>query len=260
MTEFGRTEPRAGFWRRFGAFVFDFLLLAIPFQLIVAALFSLSGGMIQSSSGVLTNVCVALKEMPPGLVTQIENPNAVNDCRKTFFGLDTARLLIVSRSEKVSEAYTTTVSEGFWLDSNGQLTDRSGINIDLAFIALLVAYLVLMDSRRGATIGGKLLKTLVRDNTSDDSARLSLGRALLRRAAPMFGFIPVVLAALGFRLFAGPSPDDLQKVMMSPLYQAGMYGCVLVGFGWLIWIVVAMARKRDPIHDRLAKAAVVRVP
>ena len=252
------TLARAGFWRRFGAFAVDFLLVAIPFQLIAAALFAVSNGMIQSGSGLLANSCVDLDAVPPGLQTMIENPNEVRDCRKTFFGLDTARELSVSRVEKVSETFTTRVTERFWLDANGQLTDRLGNRIDWIFVVGLFLYLILLDSRRGATVGGRLLKTRITDMTQSQAVGLPLGRAALRRLAPLAGFLPFAVCGALVWTIVGSAQDDLTAMVQHPLYPVVFYGGLLIGVAWIIWIAIAAARKRDPIHDRLARAAVFR--
>ena len=80
----------------------------------------------------------------------------------------------------------------------------------------------------------------------------AVGRYLLILA----GLIPLLLVQALF-LWRNGDVEALDRVAGSPLYLASSFGAAFLAFLWLLWMVIAVCRKRDPINDRLAGTAVV---
>lgn len=247
---------RSGFWRRALAFIADMAIVLVPLEIVVAILFAQTNGMIQGDFGFTQASCEQLSTLPVGLVTQIENPNYAADCRKSLFGFDTARLLVVSRIEK-GDVVTTSVSESFWLDADGNLADRRGYDVSWIALAALLAYLVAMEGWRGATLGKKAtgIRTIFR--TEPLRQGVGVGRALARRLAMMLGglgMLPFGIVMLWYRSDAAA----LAVMSHSTVYWVAAFAGIALVFAWVAWIVVAMIRKRDTVYDRIAGTAVVR--
>jgi hypothetical protein len=246
--------PRAGFWRRAIALAVDALIILIPAQLLVAVLFSLTNGEIQGKFGIEAVQCVETA-VPPGLNTAISNPTSVTDCRRSLLGLDTSRVLIVSRITK-GDIVTKGVQEGFWLDADGQLTDRPGHDVGWAAFLLLFCYLLFFEIRTGAGLGKRLMSIRVADARIPGEVGVPIAKAVGRYLLILAGFVPLLLVQALF-LWRNRDIDALDRLAGSPLYLSSSYGAAFLAFLWLLWMVIAVCRKRDPINDRLAGTVVV---
>nr|WP_292773878.1 RDD family protein [Mesorhizobium sp.] len=247
---------RAGFWRRLAAFVIDAACVLLPLQILVAVLFALTGGYIQSNFGVTRTNCTSLSALPAGLQTQITNPTHVQDCRTSLLGFDTSRVLVVSRVES-GEVSTTTVSESFWLDAEGQLAVQAGYNVTWGALLALLAYFVVLEAIYGRTIGKTAMRIRAIRVASPEPRGVGWGRALARRFAWQIGGIPFILTQIPI-VMAGNNLEAIASILNSPAYSVAAIVSAIIMAAWLAWLAISMARKRDPVYDRIAGTAVVR--
>ncbi len=247
---------RAGFWRRFGSFIADGAIILLPLEVVVAILFAMTDGRIQGQFGLNVLGCQALTQLPPGLQTQITNPNGAAKCAYGLPGLPTANVLIVSRSEK-NGAVTTTVSESFWLDAKGDLAVQAGYDVTWIAVLIFLAYIVACEVRRGRTIGDRVVRTRVVDAAHPEVVGIPFARSILRRVAMMIGAIPaaIVLARVFYDRYDAAA---LAAYTATPFYRYGMIASAVVCLAWFLLIVISIARKKDPIYDRIARTAVIR--
>lgn len=248
MSTVSQTAARAGFWRRFGAFLLDMAIVLVPLQLVVVVLFALTGGAVQGSFGVAGTLCRQVTTLPEGLVPPPpEGANNAVACRLSFFGLPTANLLHVS-AITTNGALTTTVTQTYTLDANGRL--NAAVSLDFVAWIALVLYIVALEAWRGATLGKSV--TRIRTVRLDQPERAGIGvkTAVMREVVKDVPLIVNVVALLWLTANVPNPPDRLYH----PLFL------ICIGFmaAWMIWIVIDIARKRDPIYDRLAGSAVLR--
>ena len=258
MTIGGETGlRRAGFWRRILAFLVDMAVILVPLQIVVAVLFAQTNGRIQGNFGFTLNSCTALSQLPEGLQTQIANPTHATDCTKSFFGFPTARLLMVSRST-TEGAVTSTVSEGFWLDASGQLTDRAGYDVTWIAVLALVAFILAAEIQSGRSIGDRVTRIRVADMSRPAVQGLPVLKSFGRHLAKLVGFIPLAIVQAPILYYRHDSAA-MSQYAESSIYRVGFYVGIALLIAWIVWIIVATARKRDPVYDRLAGTAVLRV-
>lgn len=250
------TIRRAGFWRRIGSLLLDAVVVLLPLQVVVAVLFALTNGQMQGRFGLNLGGCDQLSQLPPGLQTQVENPNGVQTCTWGFPGLPTSKLLVVSRSE-TEGALTSTVSESFWLDKDGQLADRAGYDVSWIALLLLVVYMVVLEIRRGRTIGDRIMRIRVVDPARPEVVGLPAARSIGRRLAYWIGAVPAAVVNAPI-LYYRYDVAKMSAYVATPAYRYGSYIALAAAAAWLIWIMVTIVRKRDPIYDRLARTAVIR--
>jgi uncharacterized RDD family membrane protein YckC len=251
-----RVLRRSGFWRRAAAFLTDLAVVLLPLQVVVSVLFALTHGMIQGRFGISTTACTPLTELPPGLKTRIADPTRIVDCRTSLFGFDTSRFLHVDRSQ-TDGAVTTGVFERIRLDAEGQFMDPAGFDVSWIAGLVLLVYLVGMEASRGQTVGKRLLgiRTIVRSRGG--TIGIGVLRALARRLAMMLGAI-ATLPALAMVFWSDGSIEGMSRLVHDRTYWAASTGGAVVVMAWFVWIAVSMARKRDPVYDRIVGTAVVR--
>ncbi len=247
-------EPRAGFWRRLLSSVIDLVIVGAPFQIIVAVLFAMTGGSIQmTSNGLITQTCEHRTSVPAGLTPPPpRNPNFANDCRFSFFGAPTGRVLIVGRAER-DGGVTRSVFRSYMLNAAGE--PIQGVSIDSYVVLVLVAYVVALTARRGQTLGARVMRIRVVDLANSESPRVPIRRILIRYAAMLIGFIPAVLV-----LLVGASAGDDVATTKNGISTNQIIYAVLSAAAWIIVLVVQMALKRDPVYDWLAGTAVITLP
>ena len=73
----------------------------------------------------------------------------------------------------------------------------------------------------------------------------------------LIGFVPIALVHVP-SLYYGNDVEALTRYVESSIYRIGFYVGGAIVLAWIVWIVVDIVRKRDPIYDRLAGTAVVR--
>lgn len=243
---------RAGFWRRWAAAIIDWIIVSLPFQILAVVLFSMTSGMVQMDSGffkyceVVKNIPMPLDPPPP------QDFNVGQVCRISLFGATTGAILTVSRVTRQG-ATTTRVSQGYMLDSSGQ--PIHGTSIDGIAEAAFLAYLVLMIWKTGRTLGSRVLSIRVVDVSNPGASEVSLRKVILRYLAMTIGFLPA-LAVLIYQVETTAGSSD--AVFTGDFFRwfaiAGLIAAL-----WVLVLVIQVARKRDPIYDRLAGTAVLRV-
>ena len=244
--------PRAGFWRRWWALIIDGIIVTLPFGMLAAVLFATTAGMIQMNSGLFTS-CVDGKTIPQGLnPPPPHDSNAMRVCRVSFFGATTAATLTVARVTREG-ATTTSVSQSYMLDKEG--IPIRGTSIDWIYQLGFVAYLVAMVWKTGKTLGARAAGVRVIDVANPGAAGVPLGRAIGRYLAMMIGAVPA-LALLSYQY--ATTGGNADAMFTGQFFQWFAYAGVFGGV-WAIVLIIQIARKTDPVYDRLAGTAVVKV-
>ncbi|PSJ57199.1 RDD family protein [Kumtagia ephedrae] len=246
---------RAGFWRRVLALIIDMAVVLIPLQLVVAILYANTNGSIQGNFGLTVTSCWPLTEIPAGLEpAPPEGFNGAAECRSSLLGFETGRALVVSKTTQ-NGSVTTSISQTYALDASGQ---PSGDVFDVTWIALLLllAYLVVMETRFGRTVGKRVAAIRVVEAAYPDRSGIPAGKALLRQIAMWIGLAPGLIASIVMMSFF--SAAELEPFFQSPYFVPGLIIFFLIGLGWIVWIVVSLVRKRDPVYDRIAGTSVLR--
>ncbi|MFE0016874.1 RDD family protein [Mesorhizobium sp. NPDC059054] len=133
--------------------------------------------------------------------------------------------------------------------------------IFLIEILLLFAYLVVMETWRGATVGKMLAGIRTIDLSAPDHRPPPFVKALPREFVKAAGFLPSLVTSMVFStLMANVTNAEQLESMMStdgwffPLQFIAQFLPLI----WLAWIAVSLVNNRDPIYDRLSGTAVVR--
>src|SRR5712671_3674613 len=146
---------RAGFWRRLFALSIDSITISVLFQLMVAALFIATSGRIQMYGDLTYTTCSKIESVPDGLTPP---PSAGSDlaqeCKVYFLGAQTARILLVGPATKEG-TNAKSESRSYILDRDGRPT--SGLSVDWIALLALFSYLIVMETRSGATLGSRAL-------------------------------------------------------------------------------------------------------
>jgi uncharacterized RDD family membrane protein YckC len=243
---------RAGFWRRLFAIVVDYIIISLPFQIVVAILFAHTSGHVQMTGGLAYQRCTAASTLP----ARLEPPppagsNSAVECSFYFFGIQTARVINVGRITKEG-ATTSRVSQGYMLDRDGHPV--AGMTVDWVAALALVAYLIAMETGAGATLGNRVTRTRVVDVRAPGIRRVPLSKVMARYLMMVAGLSPMlaVVIAANFLLY-GFADAAAGSSFFILLRVAG----ILV-FVWAIIIFIQVVRKRDPLYDKFAGTAVVR--
>jgi len=266
------TLARAGFWRRAIAISLDALIAGVVATVVLAIpvglLFSLDNGMVQFGStslvsgsardeasgrsyefgfpGISVTTCekVALDRLPQGLDPPTGKLASAVECRAAALGLVTSartlRLVAVREENGEEVSYDSTHTLG----ADGQ--PRSAWALDDLVYLVLLAYLVVFQWRNGASLGMDALRIRVVDLSDPERHDLPLRRAMIR-VVGQFGGVLAAVFLLGRWDFAPSFAPWLPAVV-----------AILVLLCYPAWIAVDIARKRDPIYDRIAGTAVVR--
>lgn len=239
---------RAGFWRRCFAFFIDLIIILVPFQLIVAYLFVATSGHIQL--GNIAWCSELLETVPDGLVPPPPAGfNLVRDCNENFFGVQTGRYLIVGRyteERKITDNITfkDDVSQIYTLDQDGHPVDGVSVGWWIMMLAL-IAYLVAMETRTGTTLGSRAMRIRVIDAATRAGPNVPLRKIVSRYLVLLIGVLPFLAGIYFGSVIKELAGSSFTSVAMAVL------------FGWIIFLSAQMARKRDPLYDRIAGTAVV---
>jgi uncharacterized RDD family membrane protein YckC len=243
--------PRAGFWRRWLATLIDLVVVMFPFQILAAILFAMTAGMIQMDSGFFSS-CMTGKTIPQALTPPPpHDSNFARVCRISFFGAPTGAILTVGRVTREGNT-TTTVTQGYMLDKDG--TPINGTSIDWIVQLAFLAYLVGMVWKTGRTLGARVVKVRVVDATNPRASGVPLHKAIVRYPAMMIGTVPAFALLIYQSAANGGSADAM---FTGNFFQWFMYAGGL-GALWVLVLIIQIARKTDPVYDRLAGTAVLR--
>lgn len=245
-------QRRAGFWRRFISFGLDLLVVAIPFQIIAAALFSLTAGSVQFTHGLTYTNCKNLNQIPQHLSpAPPENANVAIECRVFFLGAETARRLSVRRITKEGSQFVG-VGREYTLDANGNPADVR--SLEWIEIIVWLVYVV-WAKRKGKSFGDYVTKiaivSLYPDFGSPASVGKLLGRYFLILIPIIFSWVALFLFTV---LFARRSSHEIGAVFWTWNLAAYTPAVIL----YLIYLI-QIVRKRDPLYDSVAETAVVLV-
>jgi uncharacterized RDD family membrane protein YckC len=243
---------RAGFWRRWLATLIDILIVTLPFQALAAVLFAMTAGTVQMNNG-LFRVCAPAHI--PSILTPAppHDSNFAQGCRVSFFGAQIGATVTVGRFTREGNK-TTTVSQTYMVDKNGnQIQGRS---IDGIVALALLLYLIGMIWKTGRTLGDRAVAIKVIDTAKPDASTVALGKAIIRYPAMLIGAVPA-FGLLTYQSFATSGSAD--AIFPANFFQWFAYAGVL-GALWAIVLIIQIARKTDPVYDRLAGTAVVRAP
>ncbi|MGC2775173.1 MAG: RDD family protein [Bradyrhizobium sp.] len=248
-------QPRAGFWRRLVSSAIDVVIVGAPFQIIVAVLFAMTAGSIQmTSNGFVVQSCERRTTVPAGLApAPPPKSNFANECRFSLFGIPTGRRLIVGRAERDGNG-TRSVFRSYMLNAAGE--PIQGTSIDGYVFLVLVAYVLALTALSGQTLGARAMRIRVVDIAHSGSVRVPLRRILIRYAAMLIGFVPAVVVLLVDAHSAGGDLETAHDVIAGK--EIGV--AILVALAWEIVLIGQIALKRDPVYDRLAGTAVIRLP
>jgi uncharacterized RDD family membrane protein YckC len=223
-------QPRAGFYRRCAAALIDAIVVSAAIQLLAVVLFVTTHGAVQMSGGFQLYNCahkVAIADLPKGLVpAPPEQADAAKICRISFFGLETARQLTVSRTAKGD---TAEASRTYMLDGDDR--PKAGISLDWLLFPAFLLYLVALERRFGTTVGKRLSGLRVVDTEAPEGGNIPWRKAMIRNVL-IWGWL---LAS-----------------------EAWLPGAGLLGIAWILWILIQGDRKIDPVYDRIAGTAVLR--
>lgn len=244
--------PRAGFWRRWLALMIDFVIVSLPFQIIGAILFVATSGWIQQPSGFAYTICETFHAVPDGLVPPPPaGADVARECSVYFFGAETARRMEVGQVTTQGKL-TTIVTQNYLLDRDSH--PINGVSIGGIELLALIVYLLAMETRTGATLGNLTMRIRVIDTAAPDHFGVPLRKIVFRYLIILIGFVPPILVlGLAYRLLNGGGFFGADASGIS------IWFLIAACLGWIIFLSVQVARKRDPLYDRIAGTAVVRV-
>lgn len=248
--------PRpAGFWRRLGAFLIDYLIVLVPVFILVAALFSATNGGVTGSFSLRWNKCYAATLNAPN------NPaNSNYDwqwCKTSLFGLTVAQWVqgspkAVTQSNDQSSSSPPTIE--YFLDPQGSIRSAP-LDIGLTEWIALFVYLVLMEMKSGKSIGKRIMAIAVHDDSDFDRVGLPARKAARRQIMKFLGLLPVPLLDAWYALQSwGDPPEAIQEASNGALIIA--VAAMLAGLIWPIWIAASIVLGENPIHDRFAETSV----
>jgi uncharacterized RDD family membrane protein YckC len=245
-------QRRAGFWRRTLSLTIDGIFVCLPFQLLAAVLFTLTAGTVQFANGITYITCEPVTRLPANLMpAPPTDANVARDCQVFFFGAVTARTLSVSRVTK-NGATTRIVTQSYMLDKSG--TPVGGISLNFPALIVLLLYLVLAKARWGATVGDRITGICLIATVPDSATPLFVKTLLIRY---LVLFAPLAFVVVTQLYFLGSVGDAADKLAASNFL---MWSFVAAAPAIIVYVfcVVQVARKRDPLYDRIAGTAVVR--
>jgi uncharacterized RDD family membrane protein YckC len=249
-------KPRAGFWRRSVAFIIDGIIVSVPIQILVVVLFALTNGAVQTTSGIAFSNCLKtpqLTELPQGL--DPPPPAGANHaviCSTSLFGLETARRLTVSRVTKEG-VVTKTFSRTYALDAQGK--PRNAISFDVVVFLALFIYLITMEYRLGATWGKRLVGIRVANIERPERVGIPLRKAVFRNLLIWAWAGPLLVVLLVYLIV---SHGDVELLMDGNFFIWFAVAAVLA-LAWCLWVLIQIVRKLDPIYDKIAGTAILRV-
>ena len=237
------------------------MVATAPFQALVVVLFLSTNGANQLDTGLSAESCVGLQQIPQGLdPPPPDQSNYANVCSSSLFGLKTARWLDVGRSTQ-DGIVKRTISQSYRLGADGQA--RIASSLDWLVDTVFVIYLIAMEWRFGATLSKRLLDIRVVDRKDPERVGIPIHKAIIRFIAMWIAVAPV-LAVLQLPAFmtglAGPeqSAAILAGAFWKAMFNIAFFTTAVFGILWGLWVVIDIARKRDPFYDRIANTAVLR--
>jgi uncharacterized RDD family membrane protein YckC len=227
------SRPRAGFYQRCGAALIDLIVVSTAFQVLVAVLFAATLGAVQTTSGFHVKNCqrkVAIAALPTNLDPDPpEHADSAVICRISFFGVETARQLTVSRNAK-GGIDAEKASRTYMLDANDR--PKKGLSLDWLLFPAFLLYLAALEHRFGTSIGKWMFGLRAIDTEAPERSGVPLSKAMIRNVLIWGWALPAA---------------------------SWLPGAGLLGIAWCLWILIQGDHKVDPIYDRIARTAVLRI-
>jgi uncharacterized RDD family membrane protein YckC len=221
----------------------------------MAVVYPLTNGAIQVSSGIVINSCgpINITKLPTDLgPPPPAGANYALVCRTSLFGWETARWLAVGRVTKEG-IVTKKIEHTYRMGPDNKL--RNAYAVDWIVMLAIFIYLVTLEHRAGATVGKRQLGLQVVDANDPDRTGVPLRKAVARNLFMWMGFAPALIVLVGAFLSNGAEADAIfTDTFFFWFTAAGLFALVIVA-----WMVVEVARKRDPLYDAIARTAVIRV-
>jgi uncharacterized RDD family membrane protein YckC len=240
----------AGFWRRLAAAIIDAMIIAVPIQILVVFLFSLTNGAIQFHNGITYKDCshkIEITQLPHDLQPlPPQNPTSAFVCRTTLFGLTTAETLTVARVTKNGNV-THSETASYALGKDG--LPRVAISLDGWAALLIFIYLVASETVFGKTLGKRFLGIRVVDHNAPTAVGIPIKKAISRHLLIWAGALPMLFVILVFN-----PRSEINESIFPWLAVTGFVFMI-----WAVWNVVLAARKHDPIYDRVSRTSVIRM-
>jgi uncharacterized RDD family membrane protein YckC len=118
-----------------------------------------------------------------------------------------------------------------------------------------VVYLLALGTRTGVTLGDKATRIRLVDTSVPDTIGVPFRKVVTRYLAMLIGFVPMLVVVFAFLGLYGPRPEEaFNSQLWTWLWATGAIGMI-----WIIFLCVQVIRKRDPLYDKIAGTAVVRV-
>jgi uncharacterized RDD family membrane protein YckC len=245
--------PRAGFWRRLLSFLIDAIIVLVPFQVLAAILFAVTAGTVQMYGGLAFNYCDQVKTVPQSLdPPPPHDSNFAQVCRVTFFGATTGVLLTVARVTR-SGSGTKAVRQGYMLNQKGD--PIHGVSLDWIAGVVFLVYLLGMIWKRGRTLGDRIVGTKLVNTAPPDRPGIPITKTIARYLVMLIGFVPGI-ALLTYRW---ATTDGTADAMFDGGFFQWLLYAVLIEAAWCVLLIFQIALKIDPVYDRLAGTAVVKV-
>jgi len=240
-------RDRAGFWRRLLSYLIDYTW--IPTQIIAAILFATTSGLIQQTGGITFTTCATDSQIPAGLMPPPPaDSNFSTECNVYFFGAQTASYVRVGRSTK-----NGSISRTYMLDREGHPIDA--IPLDWLPLLAFIAYVIVFETRTGATLGSRVTRIRVLDPTAAGVTRVPLRKTIIRYFGLFLGLAPMFAIFLFYLALYG---GDLEAIMNNNIFIWTEVTAGGLALAWAVVLLVQIATKRDPLYDGLAGTAVVR--
>lgn len=287
---------RAGFLRRLFALSIDSIIISGLCQLVVASLFVATSGQIQMHGDFTYTNCTTLDKIPDGLTpAPPAGSNLARECNMFFIGAQTAKILQVGHSTKEG-TIAKTGSQNYMIDRDSH--PNNGVSVDWLAMLALIVYLIVMETRTGATLGSRAMRIRVIDVAAPAGPSVPLRKIVLRYLVMLLGLIPALAGLLVyFGLFGSldevyvllgklsswtffsvrlessvfqwhpifgylldlpgllRGSDAASSAAIDWLYESGD----LAFKAWAIYLAVQIAKRRDPVYDRMTGTAVVQV-
>ena len=105
-----------------------------------------------------------------------------------------------------------------------------------------------METQTGATLGSRAMRIRVVDAAAPIEPSVPLRKIVSRYLVMLIGVLLSLAILYGL---------NLAEVAASSLFFWTLIG-VVVAIGWIIFLIIPIANKRDPLYDRMASTAVIR--
>jgi hypothetical protein len=236
--------------------VVDFVVVLAPLQFLAVWLFLATAGHVQMDGGVIREVrCEPVSALPENLNPEPpDNWNVAVDCWTRLFGAPTAHALTVARAITIrtsAATVTQTVSRRYTLDAKGAVIDA--FSLDLVAFAALALYLVGMKGLRGQSLGDRLVRVRLVDVADPSRVGAPVWKVILRYLAMAIGLLPGA-AWLGWLAIEYRADAWVHQSARASLVCIGLFVV------WMVANIVLIARKLDPIYDRICGLSVHRLP